>query len=118
MLVLVFCCLSIKSFFYDYGKNILNNCQEFAHVHIYQLRDSSSMIFLKDSQSSSANDPLQNNCHAGQFLWTHSLFSNALFNFSRPEYKIDFALIFNFENRFESPDLEPRLKPPRIYPLI
>lgn len=113
------CYLLVFVFGFLYLKNLLpnidtgdSNCQEIGHIHNYKLVKSSSKIntFEKASSTSQSSD---DDCHEGKMAMSSSPFPAVVYDFARPQYEIDFDVIANLENHFQSPDISVPKEPPR-----
>lgn len=87
----------------------LNNCDEFGHIHLYELESFKKINTIhKVTESGEAKD-----CHEGKSFVGNFVFPARTFVISRPVYKTVFALVLSLDNNFKSPPIEPLRKPPR-----
>lgn len=112
LLVFVFGCLYLKNLLpnIDTGES---NCQEIGHIHNYKsakINSSKINAFEKASSTSSDSD---DDCHEGKLAMSSSPFPAVVYDFARPQYEIDFDVIANLENYFQSPDISVPKEPPR-----
>jgi ABC-type nickel/cobalt efflux system permease component RcnA len=102
-LIFIFGFLSIKNLFSQFSYD--DNCLEFGHIHMTELHDTHEGFHTHDHDDQG--------CHEGKSVFVYSLLPAFIFEWTAIVYKINFDVVFNLENNFASPFLEPDRKPPR-----
>ncbi len=103
-LVFVFGFLSIKNLFANLIRE--GNCQEFGHIHLSEIHDTHEGIHRHDHRDE--------DCHEGKSVLNYSLFPAAVYTWLPIVFEMNYDVLFDPENNFISPDLEPQRKPPRV----
>lgn len=95
----------------------VGNCQDFGHIHAYKLSKSHSNkknIGSNYEKSSRDNHVHDYDCHEGKSVTSYSMSPTLIFNLMTASHELVYDIIFNLDNLFNSPDLEPLRRPPRL----
>ncbi len=115
LMLFIFGFLSVKSLLSNGTEGVHDDCQEFAHIHMYKsTRNHQGKLNISAFEGRATKaDGDDDDCHEGKSVLSYSPFPAAVFDIVTTDYKIVYDLIFSLENNFKSPDLEPQRKPPR-----
>lgn len=116
LLLFVFGFLSLKNLFSDFNENIVNNCHEFGHIHIYKSPKNNSLTkveYLKPTYLPATHSEDDDDCHEGKFVFNYTLIPYIALEFGAI-YKIVFAPVFTIQDFYLSPYHEPLRKPPKL----
>lgn len=108
-LLVIFGVLLSKNMFPSMHESNSAECDEFGHIHLYKLNLSHSSNPHHQVEQNDGDE----NCHAGKNIYSYSLFPIDLNDIINP---IIPRLVFTDYtiNYFQTPDLDPLRKPPRL----
>ncbi|MBC7753664.1 MAG: hypothetical protein H7Z71_05465 [Moraxellaceae bacterium] len=109
--------LSFKNLFTQYNENSNHHCDEFGHIHNYQLAakaETSKFPSFKIVSVSAQNSDDLSDCHEGKFVFSHALISEVWVEQDLFVSRKNFVIDFKIEDHFARPYLEPARKPPRL----
>lgn len=92
-----------------------NNHDEIGHIHFYHIHPH-AVAALKDTLEDPATRQQADddeNCSSAKSVFAYSHAPDQTYKILIPQLIKAFDLVFNLDNGFRSPDLEPRRKPPR-----
>lgn len=107
ILLLLFGFLFLKNLLPDLARYNHDNHDEIGHIHFFNIQD-------ENSEKQQSHSHAEENCSSGKSVFLFSTLPAEVYKIQIPALTLAFDFVFSLTNNFQSPDLEPRKKPPRL----
>ena len=111
VLLVIFGMLILKNLLPLTSENNGQNCEEFAHIHLYQTAQKFEVYQLQTPKPLGKES--NSDCHSGKSIFGYSLFPVGTPEITAIEFPSVSRIFSSIENNYKNPFIEPHRKPPR-----